>query len=200
MSVMHTTLHRNRSMAPKTPSWLDRINGPLHERVLWIYMVIVAGHWLEHVTQVYQVYVMGWMPKAAGGVLGLWFPFLAASEILHFTYNLFLWGGIVLLLPGFVGRARSWWKGALAAQSWHFFEHILLQVQWLTGIYLFGAATQISIGQLWIPRVELHFLYNLIVFIPMVVAIYYYYRQPEHQSGHGGEVGPSHPAMPSPAH
>jgi hypothetical protein len=159
-------------------SWLEQINGALHERVLWLYMVIVLGHWLEHLTQIYQVYVWGWLPKEAGGVLGLWFPSLAETEVLHFTYNLFLWGGILLLRPGFTGRARTWWHGALAVQSWHFFEHLLLQLQWATGIYLFGATQQTSIGQLWFPRVELHFAYNLIVFVPLVIGMFYHFYPP----------------------
>ncbi len=89
----------------------------------------------------------------------------------------FLWGGLLLLRPGFQGQSRKWWTGALVAQSWHFFEHFLLQVQWLTGIYLFGASKQISILQLWIPRVELHFMYNLIVFVPMVIALIIHFQQ-----------------------
>ena len=48
---------------------------------------------------------------------------------------------------------------------------MLLQVQWLSGIYLFGAAQQTSILQLWIPRVELHFLYNTLVFFPMLMGL-----------------------------
>jgi hypothetical protein len=167
----------------KIQSWREQLNGPLHERALWIYMVVVLGHWLEHLTQVYQVYIWGWLPKEAGGVLGLWFPGLAASEVLHFTYNLLLWAGILFLRPGFSGRGRKWWTVALAAQSWHFFEHTLLQVQWLTGTYLFGAAQQISIGQLWIPRVELHFLYNLIVFVPLVLGMIYHFYPPASEPG-----------------
>ncbi len=159
-------------------SWLEKINGPLHRRVLWLYMVIVLGHWVEHLMQVYQIYVWGWLPKDAGGALGIWFPGLVESEVLHFTYNLFLWGGIVLLYGGFAGKARTWWKVALAAQSWHFFEHTLLQVQWLTGKYLFGASQQMGIGQLWFPRVELHFMYNLIVFVPLVVAMIVHFYRP----------------------
>jgi hypothetical protein len=31
-----------------------------------------------------------------------------------------------------------------------------------------------SIGQIWIPRIELHLFYNAIVFTPMVVAMYYH--------------------------
>jgi hypothetical protein len=158
--------------------WLQWINGPWHERSLWLYMAIVLGHWLEHLIQVYQVYVLGWMPAAAGGVLGLWFPSLAESEVLHFTYNLLLFSGILLLRPGFAGRSRRWWNVAMAAQGWHFFEHLLLQVQWLVGIYLFGASQQVSIGQLWLPRVELHFLYNLIVFVPLMVGMIYHFHPP----------------------
>jgi hypothetical protein len=152
--------------------------GPLHERALWLFMVIVLGHWLEHLSQVYQIYVLGWLPKMSGGVLGLWFPWLSSSEVLHFTYNLLLWGGILLLQPGFRGAARRWWNVALLVQSWHFFEHILLQVQWLSGVYLFGATKQISIGELWFPRPELHFVYNLIVFAPLVLGMIAYFRPP----------------------
>jgi hypothetical protein len=162
------------------------LTGPLHQRALWLFMVIVLGHWLEHLTQVYQIYVLGWLPKTAGGVLGLWFPWLSSSEVLHFTYNLLLWGGILLLQPGFQGAARQWWNVALLAQSWHFFEHILLQVQWLTGVYLFGAAKQTSIGELWFPRPELHFLYNLVVFVPLVLGMLAYFRRPV---GHNARKG-----------
>jgi hypothetical protein len=161
-------------------SLLARINGALHERTLSLFMVIVLGHWLEHLVQIYQVYILGWAPKAAGGVLGLWFPSLAASEVLHFTYNSLIFAGILLLLPGFVGRSRRWWWVTVAAGAWHFFEHLILQVQWLTGYYLFGASTPMGIGQLWIPRVELHFLYNLIVFVPMVVGMIYHFYPPRH--------------------
>jgi hypothetical protein len=165
----------------RSESLLARINGPLHERILSLFMVIVLGHWLEHLVQVYQVYVLGWTPKAAGGVLGLWFPYLAASEVLHFTYNSLIFAGILLLLPGFAGRARRWWWVTVAAGAWHFFEHLILQVQWLTGYYLFGASTQMGIGQLWIPRVELHFMYNLIVFVPMVIAMIYHFYPITHE-------------------
>lgn len=162
--------HNNKNQL----SWIEQISGPLHERILWLFMIIVLGHWIEHVSQIYQVYVMGWLPADAGGALGLWFPSINKSEVLHFTYNGALWGGLLILRFGFRGRSRSWWNAALIAQSWHFFEHFLLQVQWLTGIYLFGASKQISILELWFPRMELHFAYNLIVFVPMVIAMLKY--------------------------
>jgi len=59
-------------------------------------------------------------------------------------------------------------------QFWHHIEHALLQVQVIAGRTLFGAAAPTSIVQLWIPRVELHLLYNGLVFVPMMVAMYYH--------------------------
>lgn len=159
-----------------------RINGSLHKRALWLFMILVLAHWVEHVAQIYQMYMWGWSPKQAGGGLGFIFPGLVDSEVLHTSYNLLLWGGIFLLRSGFQGMGRRWWNVALAAQSWHFFEHILLQVQWMTGFYLFGAANQISIGQLWFPRPELHFVYNLIVFVPLMLGMIYRFRPPHDES------------------
>jgi hypothetical protein len=179
--MARTTIEENRQH-----TWLGWLNGPLHERVLWLFMVIVLGHWLEHLLQVYQVYVLAWTPKQAGGALGLTFPALVESEVLHFTYNFLLWAGIWLMRPAFAGRARFWWTGALALQSWHFFEHLLLQVQWLTGIYLFGAPAQTSLLQLWFPRVELHFMYNLLVFVPMVLGMVYHFYPPAPEPVHRG--------------
>ena len=164
--------------APKRDPFLQRLNGLWHEVALWLYMVVVFAHWLEHILQAYQVFILGWARPDAGGVLGLLFPILASSEVLHFVYNLTLLAGLFLLQPGFAGRARLWWNVALIIQAWHFFEHLLLQAQWLAGIYLFGAAQQTSILQLWIPRVELHFLYNSVVFLPMMLALYFHFYPP----------------------
>lgn len=153
-------------------SWLQQLNDSWHDRALSVYMLIVFGHWAEHIAQAYQVYLLGWLPADAGGVLGLWFPQLARSEILHFVYNLAMLLGLMALRQGFQGRARTWWTAALVLQGWHFFEHVLLQLQWLSGFYFFGASQQTSLLQFWLPRVQLHLLYNSIVFAPMVVALY----------------------------
>lgn len=126
--------------------------------------------------QIYQVYILGWLPKEAGGILGLWYPWLASAEILHFVYNGLQLFGLAALWSGIRGRARPWWNVAVGAQVWHFFEHLLLQVQWLTGLYLFGASQQMGIGQLWLPRLELHFLYNMVVFLPTIIAAVLYFR------------------------
>ena len=52
-----------------------------------------------------------------------------------------------------------------------------LQAQWLTGIYLFGAGKQTSIGELLLPRIELHFVYVTVVLVPTMVSVYLYLRR-----------------------
>lgn len=158
----------------KWEALMQRLNGPLHAPALWIYMLIVVAHWLEHVLQIYQIYALGWEPDKAGGILGVIYPGLVESETLHFVYDFIQWAGIIILLPGFIGRARTIWSIAMVAQTWHYIEHVLLMGQYLSGYYLFGAPQQISILQLWFPRAELHFGYNLMVFIPMVIAVHLY--------------------------
>jgi hypothetical protein len=156
--------------------WYQLLNGRYHAPALWIFMLIIVAHWLEHVLQIYQIYGLGWAPATAGGLLGVIYPQLVESEILHFVYDFIQWSGIIVLRPGFHGRARTLWTVAMVIQTWHYIEHVLLMGQYLTGHYLFGAAHQISIGQLWFPRAELHFFYNLFVFVPMVIAVHYYLK------------------------
>jgi len=157
---------------------LDRLNGPWHARALWLYMIIVLAHWVEHLAQAYQIYVMGWARPSAGGALGLWQPWLVKSEVLHWGYAFFMLVGLLLLHAGYEGRSRRWWHLSLAIQLWHFFEHSLLQLQAILGEQWFGGAVVTSIGQIWLPRVELHLLYNAAVFIPMVIAMYYHLYPP----------------------
>jgi hypothetical protein len=139
-------------------------------------MIIVAAHWAEHIVQAYQIWVLGWPRPKALGLLGLWFPWLISSEVLHYGYALVMLIALFLLRPGFVGRARTWWTAALAIQFWHHIEHLLLLIQAQSGHYFFGRAVPTSILQLFLPRVELHLFYNSIVFIPMVVAMYLHLR------------------------
>lgn len=150
--------------------FLRDLNGRYHRRALWIFMAIVVAHWAEHLLQAFQIWVLGWARPDARGALGLAFPWLVKSEALHYFYAIVMLVGIILLRPGFTGRARVWWDAALVIQFWHHLEHGLLLYQAVTHP-LFGEAVPTSIAQLAVPRVELHLLYNAIVFIPMVVAM-----------------------------
>lgn len=157
-----------------TTSLLGRLNGPWHQRSLYIFMAIVIAHLAEHIVQAFQVYVLDWPVHQARGLLGQFFPWLVHAEVLHYGYAVIMLVGIWVLLPGFVGRSRTWWIVALVIQFWHHIEHALLQGQAIAGANLFGSPVPVSIVQLWIPRVELHLLYNTLVFVPMVVAMYYH--------------------------
>jgi hypothetical protein len=155
-------------------AFFGKLNGPWHEWALRSFMIIVLAHWAEHLVQAYQVYALAWPPHQARGVLGQAFPWLVHSEVLHYGYALIMLGTIWALLPGYVGRSRTWWLAALVIQFWHHIEHALLQGQALTGHTLFGATAPTSLVQLVIPRLELHLVYNTLVFVPMVVAMYYH--------------------------
>ena len=128
-------------------------------------------HWLEHIAQAYQVYVMDLPVSESLGVLGWFAPWLVTSETLHFGYALVMLSALILLAPGFGGRARIWWMISLGIQGWHFVEHALLQLQAMLGVDFFGGVVPTSVVQQWVPRVELHLLYNGLVFVPMVVAM-----------------------------
>ena len=153
---------------------LQKLNSVWHERALQAFMVVVLAHWAEHLAQAFQIYVLGWAVPASRGVLGLWFPWLVASEVLHYGYALVMLLGIWLLRTGFTGRSYTWWMVAFWIQFWHHIEHGLLQGQALVGANLFNSPVPMSIAQLFIPRVELHLIYNSLVFIPMIIGMYYH--------------------------
>jgi hypothetical protein len=165
-----------------SPGLHQRLNTAWHERALQVFTVIVLAHWAEHLAQAFQIYVLGWSPPESRGVLGQWYPWLVKSEVLHYTYAIVMLVGIWMLRDGFVGRSRRWWTVALVIQFWHHIEHGLLQVQALIGQNLFNSPVPVSIAQLWIPRVELHLIYNTIVFIPMVIAMYHHMFPPRSEA------------------
>jgi hypothetical protein len=153
---------------------LGTLNGPWHTWALQIFAAIVVSHWLEHVLQAVQIYVLGWPRERSLGALGLVYPWLVSSEWLHYGYAVVMLIGLNILLPGTVGLARVWWTVALGIQVWHHLEHGLLLAQALTAHPLFGSPVPTSIVQLVVPRVELHLIYNVAVTVPMLVAMYFH--------------------------
>jgi len=168
------------AMAPaRSMTWIDVLNGPRHEVALRTFMVIVLAHWAEHLLQAFQIYVLGWPVPESRGALGYFFPWLVRSEVMHYGYALVMLAGLWILRPGFQGtQDRRWWTIALAIQFFHHIEHALLQGQAILGHNLFGMPVPTSLAQLWVPRVELHFFYNTIVFVPMVIAMYHHMFPP----------------------
>lgn len=175
---MHT--HAATFTEAEPLSVMDRLNGPWHERALQVFMVIVLAHWAEHLVQAFQIYVLKWPVPQSLGILGLFYPWLIRSEVLHYGYAIVMLVGIFMLRPGFTEReSRRWWTIALVIQFFHHFEHALLFGQALTGHNLFDRPVPTSLIQLWVPRVELHLFYNTIVFIPMMIGMYYHMFPPQ---------------------
>lgn len=162
----------------RSVSLYSRLNTHWHKRALLTFLAVVIAHWGEHLFQAYQVYVLGWAMPQALGMLGLLYPWLVRSETLHYGYALVMVVGLWALRAGFSGRGHTWWMVAFGIQVWHHFEHALLLYQATTGHFLFGGAMPMSIGQIWIPRMELHLIYNTIVFLPMAIGMYYHMYPP----------------------
>ncbi|WP_134682991.1 hypothetical protein [Brevibacillus migulae] len=162
---------------------VHKANTVWHKRSLQVFMVIVIAHWIEHLVQAYQVYVLGWPRHMSHGALGSQYPWLVSSELLHFAYAVLMFAGLLLLQYGFAGRSYGWWRASLYLQGWHLFEHSLLFVQAISHAYLFGADAPTSIIQLLMPRIELHLFYNSVVFVPMVIGMYYHARPPKSDIG-----------------
>lgn len=150
---------------------LDLLNGPGHKVALQWLLVLTIGHWLEHLFQAFELFVLGWPTSRALGALGLIWPALVTSEWLHYVIALIMLVALIMLRPGFRGEARGWWNVALGIQVWHHAEHALLLGQALTGHPLFGASVPTSLLQLVFPRVELHLFYNAAVTLPMLAAM-----------------------------
>jgi hypothetical protein len=165
------------------PSFYEKLNTQWHERALQLFMVIVLGHWAEHLVQAYQIYVMGWPRPKALGLLGLYYPWLIQTEALHYGYALIMLIGLWVLRKGFTGLSRTWWTVALVIQFWHHIEHALLITQATLHHNFWHKPVPCSVLQLFFPRVELHLFYNSIVFIPMVVAMYYHMFPPANEQG-----------------
>jgi hypothetical protein len=170
---------------PLTPSagaqgFHDKLNAPWHRRALQLFMLVVLGHWGEHLAQAYQIYVLGWPRPQAGGVLGLWYPWLVGSEVLHYGYAVVMLIGIWVLRKGFTGLSRKWWTAALVIQFWHHIEHALLQGQVLFHHNILGSPIPLSFLQIALPtwRVEIHLFYNAVVFVPMMIGMYYHMFPP----------------------
>ncbi len=171
--------------APASIGLVERLNTDWHKPALLTYAVVVLAHWAEHLAQAFQIYVLAWPVPDSRGVLGLWYPWMVKSELLHYAYALVMLVGLWVFRSGFKGRGYVWWMIAFWIQFWHHIEHGILQAQAILGRNLFDLPVPTSLVQLWVPRVELHLFYNTVVFIPMVIAMYYHlFPSPEDQAEH----------------
>jgi hypothetical protein len=155
---------------------LATLNGRRHQQALILFTVAVLVHYVEHLGQGVEIWGLGWKTADSGGVIGLAFPWLVTSEVMHYSFALFMIIGFFLLRPAFMGRALRWWSLALVFEFWHHFEQLLLITQHYSHHYLFGGTVPTSTLQVFFPRVELHFFYNTIVLVPMLIALVQHFR------------------------
>src|SRR4029453_15442999 len=106
-SVMHTAAAATHNVT--SPDFLGRLNADCHETALRVFMVIVLAHWVEHLLQGLQIYVLGWPVPEARGALGMVFPWLIKSESLHYGYALVMLTGLWMLRSGFTGQTHRFW-------------------------------------------------------------------------------------------
>src|SRR5687768_6052778 len=84
-AVTKTSLRGSSMSAATAPIIVDfgiyqKLNSVWHKRALNLFMFIVLAHWAEHLSQAYQIYVLGWPRPQAGGFLGLFYPWLVSRS------------------------------------------------------------------------------------------------------------------------
>jgi hypothetical protein len=149
------------------------VNDKHYSKYLFVFNLIVLSHFAEHIAQMIQVYLLHWERKQSLGLLGLWQSWLVHSEYLHYAHALFMLIGLYLLGFSVVGKAKVWWQAATALAFYHHIEHFIILSQAISHYNLFNSPTPTSIVQaMGVPRIELHFFYNLMVLVPMLVSLY----------------------------
>lgn len=138
-----------------------------------IFGAIMVAHWLEHLFQAYQVYVLHMSRACSLGLLGMKYPWLIRTESLHLafawlTFMMFYFAGVGYFSSKF---AIKMWIAGWAAAFFHLVEHSLLFAQAVSHHYLFGATQPTSLLQLLVPRIELHLFYNSVITILMLLSL-----------------------------
>jgi len=169
--------------------------GPKGFRNLLLFMlaaVVIQGfHTLEHVVQNVQVWVDNVPPPMSCGLLGceLDFPWV------HFVYNSAYFMGLVWLALWVrpLGQWNRWETGSIlsaaAFQAYHTFEHTLQIQQSLTT----GVVRPVGLIGLFGNNIVIHTLFNLVVWIPILMALVSFARKGPMRYDAQGPVRPLPP-------
>lgn len=136
--------------------------------LFYVLTVSQLGHFVEHLVQMYQIHVQHLTGPAARGVFGQ-----LDIEWVHFIWNTWILVAVVVLLTKY--PKNPWLWVSLVAGGWHEIEHAYIMSQYLgeygkpgnPGLLSRGGAFG---GGLDISRPDLHFIYNLIETLPIVLA------------------------------
>jgi hypothetical protein len=135
--------------------------------LFYVLVVTQGGHVLEHLAQMVQLHLLYLSGPSARGVFGA-----LDLEWVHFAWNTWVLIAIVLLMRSF--PANGWLRLTALLAGWHELEHgYILAVYVATGAVgtpgLLGQGGVVA-GGLPVARPDLHFLYNLLETVPLVLA------------------------------
>ncbi len=145
-------------------AWMYRNFGYL--ALFYVLVLTQTGHLFEHVAQITQIHVFHLAGANARGIFGT-----LDIEWVHFIWNTWVLVAVLLLLPGF--RKNPWLWATLGFSILHEIEHLVVFSVYLTtgqagtpGLLARGGLIG---GGLPIARPDLHFFYNLIETVPLVI-------------------------------
>jgi hypothetical protein len=153
-------------LALQVARYRPRVVATVWLTLLSILAVSQTLHLFEHVAQMVQIHILGLAGANAQGIVGQ-----LNIEWVHFIWNGWVLVTLVVLLPRF---PRNWWLiGVALFAGWHLLEHAVIMATYLrTGVVgspgLLSAAGLIN-GGLPLARPDLHFLYNLVETIPLLI-------------------------------
>jgi len=140
----------------------------------FILVVTQGAHVLEHVAQMVQIHLLGLSGIQAGGILGM-----LNIEWVHFTWN--SWVLICAVLLVFLFPKNPWLWVLLVISVWHEIEHVSIMSVFLRtghpgapGLLARGGAIG---GGLPLSRPDLHFFYNLLEELVLIIAYLYQIRR-----------------------
>ena len=154
-------------MAARPAAYAERLVATPWMALLGFLAVSQTAHPLEHVAQMIQIHVLHLSGANAQGIVGQ-----LNIEWVHFIWNALVLISLVALLPHF--RTNPWLIALTPLAAWHFVEHSVMIATYLqTGVS--GSPGLLSSGGLLfgglpVARPDLHFLYNLVETVPLLIA------------------------------
>jgi hypothetical protein len=140
----------------------------------FILVVTQGAHVLEHVAQMVQIHLLGLSGLQARGILGM-----LDIEWVHFIWN--AWVLLCAVVLVFLFRKNPWLWVLLVISVWHEIEHIYIMSVFLhtghpgaPGLLAHGGAIG---GGLPLSRPDLHFYYNLLEELVLIIAYLYQIRR-----------------------
>jgi hypothetical protein len=147
----------------------------IHRQYGWLafffVLVVTQGaHFLEHVAQMVQIHLLGLSGLQARGILGM-----LDIEWVHFIWN--SWVLICAVLLVFLFRKNPWLWVLVVISVWHEIEHVYIMSVFLRtghpgapGLLARGGAIG---GGVPLSRPDLHFYYNLLEELVLIIAYLY---------------------------